>query len=154
MSIPLLYITFQYFSSDKIYNNFLGEPMYALGLYDYLPKEIEPNNLVNIINKDYNLDIEKNDDYLIINYKKEENENNYIEVPYIYYLGYKAEYNSSDLEVFKTNNGLLGIKTNNIKDGKIKVYYEHTNVTKISLILSIIGIIVIICYKKYEKKES
>ena len=27
------------------------------GGYDYLPKEIEPNDLANIINKDYKLDI-------------------------------------------------------------------------------------------------
>lgn len=146
MLIPLLYITAQYLSRDKIYENYLGKNIQSNGLYDYLPKEIEPNKLANIINKDYNLDIDKKEDCLIVNYKIEDNKNNYIEVPYLYYLGYKAEYKNKELEVFKTNNGLVGIKTNNIKDGKIKVYYEHTNITKISFILSFVGIITLVIY--------
>ena len=120
--------------------------MYSNGLYDYLPKEIEPNNLANIINKDYNLDIDKKEDYLIVNYKMEDNKNNYIEVPYLYYLGYKAEYKNKELKVFKTNNGLVGINTKDINNGKIKVYYEHTNITKISFILSFVCIITLVIY--------
>lgn len=141
MLIPLLYCTSQYLSQDKIYDNYLGEPMYALGLYDYLPKEIDPNNLANIINKDYNLDIDKKDDYLIINYKKDDNKDKFIEVPYLYYLGYKAEYKNKELEVFKTTNGLVGVKNNNINNGKIKVFYEHTFITKLSLALSMVGVL-------------
>lgn len=154
MLIPLLYTTAQYLSQDKIFKNFLGEPMYSNGLFDYLPKEIEPNNLANIINKDYNLDINKKEDFLIVNYKKEDNENNYIEVPYLYYLGYKAEYKNKELKVFKTNNGLVGINTKDINNGKIKVYYEHTNITKISLVLSIVGVIMLVIYIVKNNKKA
>lgn len=152
MLIPLLYCISQYLSQDKIYDNFLGEPMYSNGLFDYLPKEIDPNNLSNIINKDYKLDINRKKDYLIVNYKKDDKKEEFIEVPYLYYLGYKAEYKNKELELFKTNNGLVGIKTDTINNGKIKVYYEHTSITKVSFILSLIGIISLIIYIiKYKK---
>ena len=134
MLIPLLYCTSQYLSYDKIYGNHLGENIQSNGLYDYLPKEIEPNNLANIINKAYNLDIDKKEDYLIINYNKE-NKN-------------------KELEVFKTNNGLVGINTKDINDGKIKVYYEHTNITKISFILSFVGVIMLVIYLIVDKKNK
>lgn len=143
--IPLLYCSVQYllFNHNDI-NKFQATSFIGLG--DYLPKEININNLNIILNNDYNLNIDKKEDYMIINYNKENDNIDIIEVPYIYYLGYKAKYNNKELKVIKTNNGLVGINVKNVNKGKIKVYYDNTKLTDIFLLVSLLGILFTIIY--------
>ena len=152
--LPLAQCCYQYFIYPEISSNQFKYELKTIGENDYLPEEINPEELSYIVGKKYNLDVKDGKDFLIINYNKENNPNKYIEVPYIYYLGYTAEYDNQELEIFKTNNGLVGIKTNNIDNGEIKVYYKNTKITNISLILTFIGIIILVGYKLKIYKDN
>lgn len=67
-----------------------------------------------------------------------------IELPYIYYLGYQAMIKQGEeeikLETYETENGFVGVKLPELKEGKIIVKYEGTNIMKISKMLSLIGV--------------
>ena len=74
-----------------------------------------------------------------------------IELPYIYYPGYEIRADGVIIDnVFETENGMLGFIIEKDEKVKIEVEYVGTNVTKLSLIISVIGIISlgIYIYKK------
>ncbi len=71
-----------------------------------------------------------------------------IELPYIYYLGYKVTLESNgkkqNLKTFETENGFVGIKVSNVENGKLKVEYSGTSIMHFSRFISVLGSILII----------
>lgn len=129
------------------YNAYFTEPLNdEIMMGEYLPKDFEMDSINEYKNKD--ISYERVDEETKIEIKKKRES---IEAPLIYYKGYKA---CSDkcYEVFKTEKGLLGIKTNN-EMATINVKYEGTNLQKISKCISLISICVMVIYLKNNKAE-
>lgn len=80
-------------------------------------------------------------------------ENTKIELPYIYYLGYRVTFERNDgkkvnLKTYETANGFIGIDINEGEEGIIKVKYTGTPIMKISLIMSLVGVFIMLCQSK------
>lgn len=105
---------------------------------EYLPENFDRSIIYNYDNK--KIEYEKNNNILNVKIiKKSES----IELPLIYYKGYKACNDEKCYDVFKTDKGLVGVTLNNdVKD--LKVWYEGTKIYKITKYTSIIGIAVLI----------
>ena len=85
----------------------------------------------------------------------EQNSNDtYMELPLIYYKGYNASINKNNIETFKTENGLLGVKINDIKEGTISVEYIGTTLTKTTKLISLISTIIFAIYITKEVKHE
>lgn len=139
--------------------------LYSISSYDaafseYLPVEIDLNHISNrgeiiISNNPVNHSFSKKNTNMKIEFSNNNNSNTYLELPLIYYKGYYASIGDEELDVFKTNNGLVGIKINDIKSGIINISYKGTKIAKItkyiSLISSILFIIYVVKEVKYEK---
>lgn len=78
-------------------------------------------------------------------------DNTILELPYIYYPGYKIELNDEEIDSFESENGLIAISLNEINEGIIEVNYEETILMKVSKGMSIIGIILFIAYINIEE---
>lgn len=138
MGNSLLY-TFNAYLTDLTHDEIM--------LGEYLPKDFNMNTVNEYNNKDISYERIDEVTKIKINNRKES-----IEAPLIYYKGYKA---CSDkcYEVFKTENGLLGIKTNNELD-TINVKYEGTSLQKISKYISLVSIGLMVIYLKNNKVET
>ncbi len=78
-------------------------------------------------------------------------DNTILELPYIYYPGYKIELNDEKINSFESENGFLAISINKTKEGIIEVNYKETILMKASELMSIIGIIIFIVYINKEE---
>lgn len=76
-----------------------------------------------------------------------------IEIPYIYYLGYKVTLENNgkkqNLKTFETENGFVGVKISNIENGTLKVKYTGTTLMHFSRFISVLGICTIILKIKF-----
>lgn len=81
---------------------------------------------------------------------KQNNNNTELELPLIYYKGYEAKINKKNIDTYKTSNGLLGLKINNIKEGTIKVTYQGTKLSNITKKISLITLITLIIFSIYK----
>ena len=159
---------------------------------DYLPQKVDTKAL----GKSY-LDYRENKVYVldgnatIINEKKKDLQlefdienykaNTILELPYVYYLGYKVTIEQKDnemetkmtntynetriikidkkstenIQTFEFDNGMLAIRLNeNIESAHITVKYTGTTVEKVSYLISAISIITFIGYVIYSKKQD
>ena len=114
---------------------------------EYLPKETTLEIIDNY--KTENISYERNNEITTIEVKKEKET---IEAPLIYYKGYKA-CGKKCYEIFKTEKGFIGIKTNNEKD-TINIKYEGKNIQKVSKYISIISMCAMIIYSKKKCGEN
>jgi len=82
--------------------------------------------------------------------------NDKLELPLVYYKGYKAEINGNETEVNQSENGLVEIPVNG--PGQVKVYFGGTFIQKtspyITLITSILLIAYIIRFNRKNKKTN
>ena len=85
---------------------------------------------------------------------KQKDKNTEIELPLVYYKGYEAKIENKKLETYKTNNGLIGIRINDIEEGKIKISYLGTNIAKITKIISLTTLISFVLITKEVKHEK
>lgn len=67
-----------------------------------------------------------------------------IEVPFIFYKGYKAKLNGEEVAVGESENGLVEVLTD--KSGAVEIYYGGTAVQKISWFISLFGILGLCIY--------
>lgn len=104
---------------------------------EYLPKNFNYNLIYNY--KNDKIKTNRNNNILNIEILKKTNN---IEVPLIYYKGYKA-CNEECYEVYKTDNGLVGIKidSNTIN---LNVWYNGTNIYNITKYISPISTLLLI----------
>lgn len=131
---------------------------YDASYAEYLPKEVDKEyiktrgNVVTSNNKTTH-SYTKNGTNMEITFTQKENDT-YFELPLIHYKGYIAKINKQNLETFKTENGLLGIRINDIENGTINVSYEGTNINKICKIISLISLIGFTIYIAKEVKHE
>lgn len=114
-------------------------------LGEYLPEKFK----LNYINeyKNNNIKVTRNNNILNIEIL---NQTDNIEVPLIYYEGYIA-CNEKCYEVYETEKGLVGIKTNK-EINNINIWYKGTNIYNITKYISVIGIIPLIYKIKKNNK--
>ena len=78
-----------------------------------------------------------------------------LELPYIYYLGYEVtlEQNgkTTKLNTYETENGFVGVTIPVLENATLKVQYEGTIIMKISLGISILGLVLILIKIIYKK---
>lgn len=81
-----------------------------------------------------------------------------IELPYIYYLGYKVEIKTQtetlQLETYESDYGFLEVTIPNNIQGKLTVEYDGTSIMKITKLISAIGVVGLIIYCKKIKKDT
>ncbi len=77
----------------------------------------------------------KKDDVISLNV--EANGSSTLELPLIYYKGYKAELNNAEIPVSESDNGLVQIAVN--QSGQVKIYYGGTVLQKVSWFISLIS---------------
>ena len=159
---------------------------------DYLPQKVDTKAL----GKSY-LDYRENKVYVldgnatIINEKKKDLQlefdienykaNTILELPYVYYLGYKVTIEQKDnemetkmtntynetriikidkkstenIQTLESDNGMLAIRLNeNIESAHITVKYTGTTIEKVSYLISAISIITFIGYVIHSKKQD
>lgn len=83
-----------------------------------------------------------------VKFKKNSGKHTYLEMPLIMYKGYVAIDNSThqEYEVDKSENGLVRININNVKEGELTLFYRGTELQNYSVILSTISMIVLIVF--------
>lgn len=81
-----------------------------------------------------------------------------LELPLVYYKGYKAERNDKEIEVSQSENGLIEIPISIDRNGTVKVYFGGTIIQKVSpyitLIVAILLIGYIIWFNRKENKKA
>lgn len=77
-----------------------------------------------------------------------------LELPYIYYPGYEITLDGMHVNSFETENGMLGIGVNKNENTLIEVKYSGTSIMKDSMFISILGIIGLVIYIIFERKEN
>ncbi|MGN1300460.1 MAG: hypothetical protein ACI4VC_03855 [Clostridia bacterium] len=88
------------------------------------------------------------------------NEDTYIELPYIYYLGYRININGKDVPYEESENGFIQVKidTKSCENGNanVTVKYTGTNEMLICTIISVISIVILIIleYKAKNCKQG
>lgn len=128
---------------------------YEISFGEYMPLSADKNYILerkDVITTTYPLEhsFTRNGLELTINYNNNQ-ENNSLELPLLYYKGYKAISNDKELNVYQTNNGLVGVDIND-EEGTIYVYYGGTKIQKLSKIVSIITMIVFVIYLRLRKR--
>ena len=118
---------------------------------EYLPTKAF-KNLKHIANRKDEVIVLDNDEAVISDYTKQNsnmncrisniNKETTIELPYIYYLGYRVYANGQEIKYTESDNGLIQI--NIAQDSQIKVKYLGTNELLISYAISIISFATII----------
>ena len=78
-------------------------------------------------------------------------DNTILELPYIYYPGYKIKINNKEINSFESKNGFIAISLNEFSGGTLEVNYEETKLMKISKVISVIGIVMFIVYINIEE---
>lgn len=77
-----------------------------------------------------------------------------IELPYVYYPGYKVTIDGSNISTFESKNGFLAIGLTKMSKSDLKVDYTGTSGMKYSKIFSIISLIMFLIYIKISKVEE
>ena len=91
--------------------------------------------------------VEQNKENTNMNIKiQNTSEETLIELPYIYYVGYKAEINGKKLNVKETENGLVGLDIPKGESGYITIQYRGTKIQKVSTLISIVSFVFFIVY--------
>ena len=132
----------------------------GIGQEEYLPVNGYNKDDIYVFdmqNKNISYDYEKKQETISFELTKEKN-SKYINIPLIYYTGYKA-YITNDvrenLDVQMNENGMILLKNEELKTGKVEVKYEMTAIQRISYFVSY-GTLIIIMYFwiKNSRKEK
>lgn len=142
---------------------FTGEPtilnQYYKGGLEYLPARVpgygfmkERGDLILAENSDVeisNLKREKG----MISFDVKANTSDKLELPLIYYKGYRAELNSKDIPIEQSDNGLVQLAVKEY--GSVKVYYAGTMIQKISWYITLVSILVfcVVIYRIKQRNE-
>jgi uncharacterized membrane protein YfhO len=72
------------------------------------------------------------------------NQKERLELPQIYYKGYRAELGGKEFELRESPNGLVEITT--AESGAVKVYYAGTVIQKISVWITLLSLLALVGY--------
>ena len=145
-----LSIIYLYGYGTNIPRNFnLMRYSHNVGMGEYLPSNLNleyiSKNTYFTGNNQKEYDYEKRGNKIYINNSKERIDKN-IEVPLIYYKGYKAYIgeDKDEIDLTKNSNGLVEIQLHSPIKDYIVISYKYTLIQKISLIISIISLSIFI----------
>lgn len=134
------------------------ENQYHLGMFEYLPVKVSSlkfirmrGNIVEASNEETEVSsFLKKDGY--ISFDVIINKKDVLELPFVYYKGYKATLDENNLPVSESPNGLVQIEVS--ESGLVEVCYEGTMIQRISWLISIISFIGLCIYIVIEKKKK
>ncbi|MDO5568611.1 MAG: hypothetical protein Q4G04_00660 [bacterium] len=124
---------------------------YAISYGEYLPSNANRDDIVGrgdkiISSNPIVFNFVRDGLDLKINFSANNYEDTSLELPLLYYVGYKATIDGNELDVYKADDGLVGIKLGGFRQGEIEVSYSSTNITFVSMYISIItGVIFVSC---------
>lgn len=131
---------------------------------DIIPTEIKEESFIQkrgeIISSNYEklkTSLKRNRYTLDFNFRKNKENNTYVELPLIMYKGYAAIDKNTDrqYEVVTSESGLVQVNINDIYQGDLRVFYRGTEIQNYTVVLSTISIIALfgfVFYKKEGKK--
>jgi hypothetical protein len=133
---------------------------YGIGNGEYLPYKTKYKELItrgNVITTDKPMTFTytKKGTTMEINYDTEVAPN-YMEVPLLYYYGYKAVdlENNKEVKIEAGTNNVIRVDLENKGSGEIKVYYAGTFIQHFSSALSIISLISLVGYCIYKRTKK
>ena len=136
---------------------------YWVGNGEYLPANTSESKLYKrgdvVTSNSNNLKVSfvKDGTNMTIEFYNNENNDTYIEIPLIYYLGYKATLINNgtkiNLPIEKGTNNIIKIPLEGYTSGIISVSYAGTTLQYISLALTIITLILLIMYIIIKRKQ-
>lgn len=126
---------------QKDYNIGSSEYLHARADQDFI---MERGNVVTS-KHDTDLSFEKEDLNLIISFENSDIDNE-LELPLLYYNGYQAKLNGTEIPVHLTDNGLVGVTIEKNTSGIIEVYYGGTKVQTIAKLISIVSWLLFLFY--------
>lgn len=126
------------------------ENEYYLGGLEYLPTKVPSRDYIHERGDSVSvqqasteiLNLTRNDGLMDVNIKISSPD--IIELPLVYYKGYKAFLNKEELAVEESNHGLVEIAVD--QSGRIEVYYTWTTIQRISWYITLISSIALIIY--------
>ncbi|MCD2502891.1 hypothetical protein LQE93_14055 [Clostridium sp. NSJ-145] len=137
---------------------------YRVGLAEYLPegtdKELlfERGDIISSNNDELKIDFSRKGTNLSVNFSNNIQNNTFIEVPLLYYLGYEATYTSNNIKkvlpISKGENNIIRIDLKNFADGQINVVYKGTKIQYISKYISLLATIIFIVYLIINRKRE
>jgi len=134
---------------------------YYLGRLEYLPVKVPSYNFIHERGDNVKAKLA---DTEISNYENKDGAIDFdvvvgntdmLELPLIYYKGYKTTVDTKELPVSESESGLVQISVG--KSGSVKVHYAGTTVQRISWyisLLSILGFCLYICFYKKKKQKD
>lgn len=140
IKLSIVYLGIVFFANVLSYyiDVYIDKPLNdEIMLGEYLPKDFNYSVINEFENN--NIDFKRDNNILYVSVKKDIDS---IELPLIYYKGYKA---CSDecFDIYKTDNGLVGISLDRgVKD--FKVWYSGTDIYNITKYLSFCGCAILI----------
>lgn len=141
---------------------------YSIAWGEYFPIEFKERsvlykneyNLFNIRKNHFVIDYKNRFDYnvlfnnntYLIEFDNNKDTNNELKLPIVYYKGYVCYVNRKKTDVYKTDDGRVGINLGDSK-GKIVVKYKSTVIQIVARVISAIGLfLLLICIFKRKKK--
>lgn len=131
---------------------------YHLGMYEYIPVKVPSLQFI----------YERGDSIRVLNSSTEilnfSSVNGYtsfdvsidlrdeIELPLLYYKGYKATLDGVNVPISESENGLLQVEID--KGGHVEVYYNGTFIQTISWIISLLSVLALCIYLFRERKKT
>ena len=147
--------TYNYFIKQPAFIREVGQK-FSVGSGVDIPQEVDKKYLIErgeIITYNNKVDVNfvKNGSNIEINYKNNNYDNTYLDLPLVYYKGYIAKENGNKLDIEKSNEGIIRVHLDNT-EGTINVKYSFTACRYIGLILSLLSsIFFVYTIKRYRK---
>ena len=152
IKIVLIYVIVMFLVNTILlnYKLHINEVFYSNQIMngEYLPDNFDINTINNYKNE--NIEYHRENEKTIINIK---NKTEIIELPLIYYKGYKACDNEKCYKLQKSDNGLLEVNVD-MKTNNLTVWYEGTTLFKMSKYISLFGLILFVIYIYYKKRRN
>ncbi len=127
---------------------YTDEVHYSLGGVEYLPSDTDPEKLISyhdsvFSNHPISIEMNKKGTSVTVSYKDNSYSDTYIEIPLVYYKGYKAKQGDQFLNVSKGENGLVRIESLT-NQGTFDLYYGSTPIRLIGYSVTLISFILLI----------
>lgn len=128
---------------------------YEISFGEYMPLEADKEYILNrgdVITSTIPLEhtFTRSGTTLEIEYQNNQSNNN-LELPLLYYKGYEAVCNDKKLDVYQTENGLVGVSISD-ESGTVYVTYAGTQIQKVSKLISLLTLLIFIIYLYLKKR--
>ena len=128
---------------------------YEISFGEYMPLSANKDYILkrgDVITSKYPLNhsFTRNGLSLEIEYHNNEGTNS-LELPLLYYKGYKASTSEKELDVYQTDNGLVGVDIDTNED-VVYVSYAGTKIQKLSKAISVVAVLIFAIYLYLKKR--